>query len=114
MHCNDAVETLHRIELGQHEAINKTAVSLSLPSAPVSGTKKMTLGWFRNEQVLACSSCPGARHGHQARGWDVIIAFMHLHFRGELQEGKMDCFASDKLCSESSFSSLFLTEYVCC
>lgn len=68
MHCNDAVETLHRIELGQHEAINKTAVSLSVPSAPVSGTKKMTLGWFRNEQVLACSSCPGVRHGHQVRG----------------------------------------------
>lgn len=68
MHCNDAVETLHRIELGQHEAINKTAVPLSVPSAPMGGTIKMTSGWFRNEQVLACCSCPGTRDGNQARG----------------------------------------------
>lgn len=37
MHCNNAVETLHRIELGQHEAINKTAVSLSLSAKYANG-----------------------------------------------------------------------------
>lgn len=44
----------------------------------------------------------------------MIITFMHLQFRGELQEGKKYCFASDKLCFESNFLSLFLTECVCC
>lgn len=88
MHRDDAVETLHRIELGQHEAINKTTVSLSVPSTPMGGTINMTLGWFRNEQVLACCSCPAARNGKQVRGQDVRIAFIHLQFKGELQEEK--------------------------
>lgn len=88
MHCNDAVETLHRIELGQHEAINRTVVSVSVPSTPMGGTIKMTLSWLRNEQVLACCSCPRVRDENRARRWDVMIAFMHLQFKGELQEEK--------------------------
>lgn len=61
---------------------------LSVPSTPMGGTIKMTLGLFSNEQVLACCSCPEVRDGNQAGGWDVLIAFMHLQFKGELQEEK--------------------------